>query len=116
LSIFTLAPTTEFFVWIGVTLVSAAVIGKYASGRWFLHGFILAIVNTFWITITQVLFFYTYIATHPEYIQMTQRLPEALAAHPKRLILYRSPVIAILSSVILGLFSWIAGRAMNRLR
>jgi hypothetical protein len=116
LSVYTLSPISEFVVWIVVTIISAVVIGKYAPDKYFLHGFVLAIVNTFWVTVTQVTLFYTYIATHPEYIQMTERLPAALADHPRRLIIYRSPVIAILSGLLVGLFSWIAGKVMNRMK
>jgi uncharacterized membrane protein len=116
LSIYLLTPTVEFLVWIGVTLVSAVAIGRFAQGRWFQHGFLVAAANTFWVAVAQVSLFYAYISTHPEYIRMTDTLPDALSAHPRRLILFRAPVIAILAGLITGLFSWIAGRAMDRLK
>jgi len=116
LSVYLLAPTAEFFVWIGVTLASALLIGRYAARRWFLHGFVLAMVNAFWVTVTQVALFHTYVATHPEYLRMTETLPDVLAAHPRRLVLYRAPIIAVLSGMVTGLFAWIAGRSMDRLR
>ena len=46
---------------------------------------------------------------------MVEKLPPALADHPRRLIVYRSPVIAIISGVFVGLLAWVASKVVNRL-
>jgi hypothetical protein len=115
-SVFTLSPIVEFVLWIAATLIIAVLIAKYAHGKYFLHGFIVAVINTFWVTLAQAGLFYTYIASHPEYLQMLEKLPPALAEHPRRLIVYRSPVIAIISGLFVGLLSWIASKVVNRLK
>jgi hypothetical protein len=115
-SVFTLSPTVEFVFWIAATLIIAILIARYANGKYFLHGFMVAVVNTFWVTLAQATLFYIYIASHPEYLQMVEKLPPALADHPRRLIVYRSPIIAIISGVFVGLFAWVASKVVNRLR
>jgi hypothetical protein len=115
-SVFTLTPVVEFVLWVVVTVVSAVLVARYASGKYFLHGFLVACLNTFWVTLAQTLLFYTYVSSHPEYLQMVATLPQALAEHPRRLIVYRSPVVAILSGLFVGLLSWVASKVLNRLR
>ena len=115
-SVFTLTPVTEFVFWVAVTVVTAILIAKYAGGKFFLHGFLVAIVNTFWVTLSQVLLFYTYVTSHPEYLQMVATLPPALADHPRRLILYRAPVVALISGLFVGIVSLVASKVLNRMR
>lgn len=115
-SIFTLSPVVEFVLWVGVSVITAILIAKFANSKYFLHGFLVAVVNTFWVTIAQVAMFYTYIVSHPEYLEMVEKLPPALAEHPRRLLIYRSPVVAIISGLFVGLLSWIAGKVINRSR
>jgi hypothetical protein len=87
-------------------------IARYAHAKYFLHGLLVSIVNSIWITATHASLFYTYIASHPEYLQMIQApgTPEALSSHPRRLMILTGPIVGVLSGLILGLFSWIASK------
>jgi uncharacterized membrane protein len=107
-------PVVEFVLWLVITVVSAVVIARYAPGKYFLHGFCVAVLNTVWVTAAQAGLFFSYIATHPEYLQMTAQLPEALSGHPRRLIVYKAPIIAILSGLLFGLFAWVASKIVKR--
>ena len=100
----------EPLFWLGIFLISAYQIARHAPGRYFLHGFLVSVVNGIWVTIAHVSLFYAYIATHPEYIQMTETLPPALAAHPRRMMLVIGPITGVFFGLLLGLFSWVASR------
>src|SRR5215210_3557650 len=79
--------TVEPFCWLAIFVISSFVIAKYAQGRHFLHGFLISIVNSFWITAVHVWMYDSYTAGHPEFLQMTAGLPPDLAAHPRRMML-----------------------------
>jgi hypothetical protein len=106
----------EPFFWIAIMLISAYVIARYAQGKYFLHGFLVSIANSIWITIAHAAFFYQYIDTHPEYIQMTNGLPETLAGHPRRMMVVIGPLTGVFFGLIQGLFAWIASRFVKGLR
>ena len=57
-SVFTFSPTVEFVFWIAATLIIAVLVAKYANGKYFLHGFMVAVVNTFWVTLAQAAVLY----------------------------------------------------------
>lgn len=73
--------TVEPFCWLVVFLISSYCIAKYAPGKYFLHGVMVSIFNSVWITAAHAAFFYQYIATHPEFLQATNGLPPDLAGH-----------------------------------
>lgn len=104
----------EPFFWLAIFVVSAYFIAKHAGGRYFLHGLLTSLANSFWVTAAHAAFFYTYIVTHPEYLQMTNGLSPDLAGHPRRLMLAIGPITGIISGIVLGFFAWVASRLINR--
>lgn len=107
-------PTIEPFCWLVVFLISAFFIAKYASGKYFLHGLVLGILNSIWITAVHVMLYEHYVAGHPDYMEMMAGLPPDLAAHPRRMMLPINLIIGLLSGVVLGVFAFIAGRIARR--
>jgi hypothetical protein len=61
-----------------------------------------------------ITFFYSYIVTHPEYLEMTNQLQPVLAAHPRRMMLLTGPLAGIVSGIVLGLLSWLVGRIIRK--
>ena len=111
-----LSPSTvEPFFWLVIFIFCAYVIARKAPGKYFLHGFMVSIFNCVWITLAHASMFYTYAANHPEYMQMVEGLPPALAGHPRRLMFLIGPISGVIFGLILGLFSWIAGLIARRL-
>jgi hypothetical protein len=104
----------EPYCWLVILIICSYLIAKYAGGKYFLHGLFVSIVNSVWITAVHVAMFYTYIATHPEYIETMNGLPPALAGHPRRMMLPVGVVSGIVSGLILGLFAWIASKILRR--
>ena len=43
--------TIEPFLWLGVFLITAVLTAKYAPGKYFVHGFLISILNSIWVTL-----------------------------------------------------------------
>jgi hypothetical protein len=122
LSLFGLAMgfATVFFIhtrieplfWLGIFIICAYLIAKYCTGQYFLHGFLVSIVNSFWITAVHIIFFHQYMGFHPMMAQKMSEMP--LAYHPLRQMAVTGPLIGILSGLVLGLFAFLASRILKK--
>jgi hypothetical protein len=109
----TLIPSRyEYIFWIVIFILCAYIIARLCSGQYFLHGFLVSLVNCVWITIVHVYFFSTYIANHPDVEQMSNRM--MLANHPRWQMLLMGPMVGVLCGIILGLFAWVASKLVKR--
>jgi hypothetical protein len=106
--------TVEPICWLVIFIISSYLIARYARSRYFLHGFLVSLLNSVWLTLAHVAFFDTYIASHPEYMQLVEGLPPALSAHPKRMMFLIGPITGVIFGLVLGLFSWVASRIVPR--
>lgn len=93
--------------WFMTFVFSAFVIAKVAPGKYFLHGFMVAIFNCFWITLIHLLFYNSYAANHQDIMPM-------YGIHPRRMMLLSGPVFGILFGIILGLFALIASKIVKK--
>jgi len=98
--------------WLVIFVFCAWVIAKACSGKYFLHGFLVSLVNCIWIVAAHIYFFQTYMAHHPSMASM--KLPAPLNAHPRLAMLIFGPVFGILSGIILGLFSFVASKIVRK--
>ena len=67
--------------WLVIFIFCAYVIAKVCPGKYFLHGFLVSMVNCVWITAAHCYFYNSYTAHHP---QMTTMYT---GAHPRRMML-----------------------------
>jgi hypothetical protein len=111
-TVFVIPSSIEPLFWLVIFLICAFLVARYAPGKYFLHGLLVSIVNSIWITAIHASLFYTYIASHPEYLQMLQQpgTPEALSGHPRRIMVITGPIIGVISGLVLGLFCWLASK------
>lgn len=65
---------TEPLFWLVIFITSAFVMARQAPSRPFLHGFLLGIVNSVWVTAAHILFYNRYLARHPIEAAMMERL------------------------------------------
>src|SRR2546430_9143995 len=91
---------TEPLFWLAIFVICAYVIARRASSRFFLHGLLVSLVNSIWITASHVLFFDYYISHHPQEAAMTAAMP--FSAHPRILMLVIGPLVGLVSGLVLG--------------
>jgi len=109
-TIYAIPSYAEPLFWLGIFIITAYVVARYAPGKYFLHGFLISLLNSIWVTLAHISRFYDYIASHPEYMQMIQSLPPALAEHPRRMMLVTGPIIGVITGLVVGLFCWLASK------
>lgn len=113
LATISLIPSTiEPVFWLLIFVVCAYLIAKNVSKKHFLHGFIVSLVNSVWVTAAHVSSFGTYLANHPEQAEMSARMP--LPEHPQVMMLVTGPIIGAVSGLVLGLFSFVAGKIVKK--
>ena len=97
--------------WLVIFLICAYLIAKRAAGLHFLHGLLLGLANSIWITAAHVLLYDTYITRHAQEAAMMQSRP--LPVSPRAMMAIVGPVVGLLSGVILGLFAFVAGKLVK---
>lgn len=112
-TVFFIPSNIEPFFWLVIFIICSYLIAKFAPSKYFLHGLLVSIANSIWITAAHAGLFYSYIATHPEALQMTANLPQIMADHPRRMIVVFGPVFGVVSGLVLGLFAWIASKIVK---
>src|SRR5437763_13574641 len=74
----------EWVFWVVIFLICAYLIARNAPGKYFLHGLLVSVVNSIYITIAHIAAYTTYVAHHPSCLEMNAKTP--LAEHPKRMM------------------------------
>lgn len=111
-TVYFIPSSIEPFCWLAIFIICAWQIAKKCQSRYFLHGFLVSIFNSIWITAAHVLLFDKYIAYHPNELEMMKRMP--LPDSPKLMMLMTGPLVGIVSGLVLGLFSFIASKIIKR--
>jgi hypothetical protein len=99
-TVFWIPTNVEPAFWLVIFLVCAYLIAKRTPGRHFLHGFLVSIVNSIWVTTAHAVLFSTYIANHPDMAEMSARMP--LAEYPLLMVIS----LRVLSLVLCLDLSW----------
>ena len=94
--------------WLVIFIFCAIVIAKACPGKFFLHGFLVSMVNCVWLTAVHIIFRNTYVAQHPQMAEIGTHLPAALAIHPRLAMVIMAPIFGAMFGVILGLVSLLA--------
>lgn len=110
-TVFWIKPSVEPAFWLLIFIICAYYIALKCSGKYFLHGFLVSLVNCVWITAAHILLYHQYIARHPQEAAMISSMP--LPDHPRLMMLMTGPVIGILSGLVLGLFALLASKIMK---
>jgi hypothetical protein len=111
-TVFWIPSKIEPIFWLLIFLFCAYQIAKTVADKFFLHGFLLSLVNCIWITSAHILFVETYLANHPDEAAMMQTMP--MPTHPRIMMAITGPIVGIISGLVLGLFSWIASKILKK--
>lgn len=94
--------------WAVIFVFCAIVIAKAAPGKHFLHGFLVSLINSVWITAVHFYFYNSYVAHHADMASMYTGI------HPRRMMLLYGPVFGVLFGIILGLFAFAASKLIKK--
>jgi len=111
-TVFVISPRVEPLFWLAIFVICAFVIARQAPLRPFLHGFLLGIVNSVWITGAHVLFFNRYLAGHPQEAAMMQGL-HATGAVPRVAMALVGPAIGLISGAVIGILAYICTKILR---
>ncbi len=98
--------------WFLIFLICAYIIAKKAPGKFFLHGFLVSLVNCVWVTSAHVILFKAYALNHGSEIESMSSMVQSLS--PRKMMLIVGPIVGIISGLVLGLFSFIASKIFRR--
>jgi hypothetical protein len=111
-TVFVIPSSVEPICWLAIFVGCAYLIAKRAPGRPFLHGFVVSLVNSVWITSAHIVFADSYLARHASEAATLAKMP--LPDSPRLMMLMTGPVVGIISGLVLGLFAFVAGKLVKR--
>jgi len=110
-TVFFIPSNVEPVCWLLIFLLCAYLIAKQAPGMHFLHGLLLGLANSVWITAAHILLFDQYLAGHAREAAMMNSMP--LPNSPKLMMGIVGPIVGLISGVIIGLFAYVAGKLVK---
>jgi hypothetical protein len=111
-TVFFIPSNIEPVFWLVIFIVCAYIFAKKVATRHFLHGLLLGLANSVWITASHILFLSRYIANHPREAAMMASMP--LPDSPRVMMALIGPIIGLVSGLVLGLFALVAGKLVKR--
>jgi hypothetical protein len=102
----------EPICWLVIFVVSACLIATRCPGRYFLHGLLVSVANSVWVTASHVLFFNQYVANHAAEASMMASIPVSVS--PRVAMAVMGLVVGLISGCVLGVFAIVASRLVSR--
>jgi len=107
-TVFVIPSNLEPLFWLVIFVICAYIIARRTQ-KGFLHGLLLGLANSVWITASHILFFSQYIATHAREGAMMQTMPFS----PRIMMAIVGPVIGLISGVAIGLLALLASKVVK---
>ena len=111
-TVFWISSTIEPICWLVIFLICAYLIARKCSGKYFLHGFLVSMCNSVWVTGFHVAFHDTYVANHPMMQQKNASMP--LADMPRLMMVISGPFFGAAFGLLLGLFAFVASKFVKK--
>jgi hypothetical protein len=111
-TVFVVPSNLEPLLWLPIFIVCAWLIARSAPRLHFLHGLLLGVVNSVWITAAHVAFFDQYLAHHAKEAAMMRSSTTPIP--PRLLMACVGPVIGVVSGVLIGLLALVAVWILRR--
>ena len=108
-TVFDIPSMVEPVFWLVIFIICAYLIARRAPSSYFLHGLLVGILNSVWITSAHVLLFDQYIARHQREAEMMSQMPLA----PKAMMLVTGPIVGVVSGIVLGILALIVHRIVS---
>jgi hypothetical protein len=110
-TVFVIPSNVEPVFWLAIFLLCAYLIARKRPDRHFLHGLLVGIMNSVWITTAHIIFFSQYIANHPKEAAMMSSTP--LPDSPRLMMACVGPIVGIISGAIIGLLAYVAAKLVK---
>jgi hypothetical protein len=111
-TVFVIPSKVEPICWLAIFVGCAYAIAKKAPGKLFAHGLLVSLVNCVWITGAHIALVDSYLSRHPNEAAMMAKMP--MPDSPRLMMLMTGPLVGIASGIVLGLFSFAAGKLVAR--
>ena len=111
-TVFVIPSTIEPLFWIAIFAISAYVIARRCPSREFVHGLLVGIANSVWVTGSHTLFFQQYLANHPQEAAMMSSMPAPDS--PRLMMALVGPVIGVASGALIGVLAFLARKLLAR--
>jgi hypothetical protein len=111
-TVFVVPSSVEPWVWLAIFLICAYAIARAVPSKLFLHGLLLGIANSVWVTAAHIGLFDAYMAHHAREAAMMQAATMPLP--PRLMMACVGPIVGAISGVMLGLLAMVAGWMLNR--
>ena len=108
-TVFVIPSKIEPLFWLAIFLLCAYIIAKQVPDKHFVHGLMVSIVNSAWITTAHILLFSQYAANHQQEVEMMKSMPLS----PRAMMALMGPVVGIVSGLVLGIFAFVAGKLVK---
>jgi uncharacterized membrane protein len=102
----------EPLVWLAIFIFCAYVIAKQCTGKYFLHGLFVSILNSIWIIAVHILLFQTYVSNHLKEAEMMAKMP--FHNYPRTVMFVTGLLVGVISGLVLGLFAFIASKLIKK--
>ena len=99
----------EPLLWLIIFIMYAWLIATRAPGKYFLHGLLVSVVNSIWITAIHVIFFSTYARSNPGFVQSAPP-----GWNPRLMMIIFGPLFGLLFGLVAGLFASIASKIVSK--
>ena len=110
-TVFVIPSNVEPIFWLLIFLICAFLIARKRPDRHFLHGLLVGIINSVWVTGAHIVFFPQYIANHPKEAAMMSTMP--LPDSPRLMMACVGTIVGIISGAIIGLLAYVAGKLVK---
>lgn len=104
----------EPLLWLAIAIYSAYRLAVDAGKRFFLHGFLVNLLNSIWVIALHIFWLAPYLAHHTTEAAQFAKLHSESGMNTPALIVFFGLAFGLISGLALGLFATIASKMMER--
>jgi hypothetical protein len=109
-TVYVIPSTIEPMFWLLIFLLCAFLIATKAPGNYFLHGLVLGLANSVWVTGVHLVLVTPYLANHPTEAEMMASAPFPVTP----MMLITGPIVGLISGAVIGLLAVVASKIVRR--
>jgi hypothetical protein len=113
-TVFWIPEKVEGLFWLVIFIINGYFLAKNLSGKYFINGFMISIVNCVYIVAAHVIFYHQYLENHPSMREMNHNMHmQYFSDHPRQAMIIMGPLFGIVFGLVQGLIAWIASKIVK---